>query len=114
MKRVFDLFLILTSLPIFLPMVVILALTVRMKLGSPVRFKQIRPGKNGRPFEMFKFRTMRDATNDRGGVLPDSERITQFGAFLRRSSLDELPEFWNVLKGDMSLIGPRPLLMEYL
>ena len=114
MKRVFDLLIILSSLPIFLTVFVIVALTVRIRLGSPVLFQQLRPGKNGKPFKMYKFRTMRDASNEMGDALPDAERITQFGSFLRKCSLDELPEFWNVIKGDMSLIGPRPLLMEYL
>lgn len=87
---------------------------VRRDLGTPVFFRQERPGLRGKPFNIIKFRTMRDAVDSAGRVLPDSERLTDFGRFLRRTSLDELPELWNVLRGDMSLVGPRPLLMEYL
>lgn len=96
------------------PVLVGLALVVRQRLGSPVFFRQIRPGLHGEPFEMVKFRTMTDARGPDGELLPDAERLTSFGRFLRSSSLDELPELWNVLKGDMSLVGPRPLLMRYL
>lgn len=96
------------------PVVLITALLVWRKLGVPVLFRQVRPGLNGQPFEMIKFRTMLDAVDTSGNPLPDVERMTPFGTFLRSTSLDELPGLWNVLKGDMSLVGPRPLLMEYL
>lgn len=114
MKRLFDILASLCALIVLWPLALIIGLQVHRKLGSPVIFKQIRPGKDGKPFEMLKFRTMRDAVDADGNLLPDSERMTSFGSFLRSSSLDELPELWNVLKGDMSLVGPRPLLMEYL
>ena len=113
-KRSFDLLLILVGFPILLPVTIVVALLVRFNLGSPVLFRQTRPGMNGKPFEMVKFRTMRDALDSNGNPLPDEERLTKFGRLLRATSLDELPELWNVLKGDMSLVGPRPLLMEYL
>ena len=113
-KRLFDIFSSTIVLLVLAPVIFIIAFQVRRKLGSPVLFRQIRPGKDEKPFEMIKFRTMRDAIDKDGMPLPDSERITPFGNFLRNSSLDELPELWNVLKGDMSLVGPRPLLMEYL
>lgn len=113
-KRLFDIVVSLCGLLLLLPVITIVAWQIRRKLGSPVLFHQIRPGLNGEPFEMIKFRTMRDAVDANGYSLPDSERMTPFGCFLRASSLDELPELWNVLKGDMSLVGPRPLLMEYL
>lgn len=96
------------------PVIVVVAWAIRKRLGSPVIFSQVRPGLNGKPFRMVKFRTMRDAFDANGQPSPDTERMTPFGSFLRSSSLDELPELWNVLKGDMSLVGPRPLLMEYL
>lgn len=114
MKRFFDvLFAALALLILGLPMLV-LAGIVRSRLGSPVLFQQVRPGRYGQPFKMVKFRTMRDAIDADGNPLPDSDRMTPFGSMLRSSSLDELPELWNVLKGEMSLVGPRPLLMEYL
>jgi lipopolysaccharide/colanic/teichoic acid biosynthesis glycosyltransferase len=114
MKRLFDLIaaffaLLLLALPLAL-----LAWQVRRKLGSPVFFTQVRPGLHGKPFKMVKFRTMTSERGPDGELLPDAVRLTPFGRFLRSSSLDELPELWNVLKGDMSLVGPRPLLMEYL
>lgn len=114
LKRLFDIIVSSIALVTLLPIYAILAYTVKKQLGSPVLFRQIRPGLNGKPFEMIKFRTMRDAIDENGEPLPDSERLTPFGKKLRSSSLDELPELWNVLKGDMSLVGPRPLLMEYL
>ena len=114
MKRLFDFVLsLLGCLVLGLPLL-FLILQVHRKLGSPVFFRQTRPGLRGRPFEMIKFRTMTDACGPDGQLLPDAVRLTPFGRFLRATSLDELPELWNVLKGDMSLVGPRPLLMEYL
>ncbi len=113
-KRCFDILVSLAALTLLGPVIVITAWKIRSKLGSPVLFRQERPGKDGKPFEMIKFRTMLDAADVNGNPLPDSERMTPFGSFLRSSSLDELPELWNVLKGEMSLVGPRPLLMEYL
>lgn len=113
-KRTFDLFASLLGLILLSPVIAVTAWNIRKKLGSPVFFRQVRPGRNGKPFEMIKFRTMRDAHDAKGEPLPDSQRMTAFGSFLRSSSLDELPELWNVVKGDMSLVGPRPLLMEYL
>lgn len=113
-KRLFDIAASAFGLLLLSPVIAIVAWQIRRKLGSPVLFRQVRPGLEGKPFEMIKFRTMRDAIDDSGNPLPDSERMTPFGSFLRSSSLDELPELLNVLKGDMSLVGPRPLLMEYL
>ena len=113
-KRLFDIAASFGGLILLSPVIAIVAWQIRRKLGSPVLFRQTRPGKEGKPFEMIKFRTMRDATDANGNLLPDQDRMTPFGSFLRSSSLDELPELWNVLKGDMSLVGPRPLLMEYL
>ena len=114
MKRFFDLVLAALALLLLGTPLLFLIWQVRRKLGSPVFFRQTRPGLRGRPFEMVKFRTMTDARGPDGKLLPDAERLTAFGRFLRATSLDELPELWNVLKGDMSLVGPRPLLMEYL
>lgn len=114
MKRFSDLFLASLALPLLGVPLLFLIWQVRHKLGSPVFFRQTRPGLRGRPFEMVKFRTMTDARGPDGQLLPDAVRLTAFGRFLRATSLDELPELWNVLKGDMSLVGPRPLLMEYL
>ncbi|NYT84330.1 sugar transferase [Pollutimonas harenae] len=114
LKRIFDMLASATTLMLLSPVMAIVAWQISRKMGSPVLFRQIRPGLNGRPFQMVKFRTMKDAEDADGNPLPDSERLTPFGQFLRSSSLDELPELWNVLKGDMSLVGPRPLLMEYL
>ncbi|MBD1390508.1 sugar transferase [Neiella sp. HB171785] len=113
-KRLLDLFAAIVALLLLWPVLLIVALLVAVKLGRPVLFSQVRPGKHGRPFKMYKFRTMTDARDDSGELLPDSERLTSFGRFLRSTSLDELPELWNVLVGNMSLVGPRPLLMEYL
>ena len=114
LKRLFDILVSLFVLILFSPIYLFLAYKVKKNLGSPVLFKQIRPGLHGKPFEMVKFRTMKDAVDAQGNPLPDAERLTPFGKMLRATSLDELPEFWNVLKGEMSLVGPRPLLMEYL
>ena len=114
MKRLFDISVSLSMLIVFLPLLAVLALIVRWRLGRPVLFSQIRPGKGARPFRMYKFRTMLDATDPDGKPLADAERLTPLGRFLRSTSLDELPGLWNVLKGDMSIVGPRPLLMEYL
>lgn len=114
LKRLFDI--LVASLALFLLAVplALLAWQVRRKLGSPVLFSQVRPGLNGKPFKMIKFRTMTDTRDANGDLLPDAERLTPFGKWLRATSLDELPELWNVFCGDMSLVGPRPLLMEYL
>ena len=114
LKRLFDFFASLLGLVILSPIVALIAWKVRNELGSPILFRQIRPGKDGELFEMLKFRSMRDATDNEIGHVADSERLTQFGRKLRSSSLDELPGLWNVLKGDMSLVGPRPLLVDYL
>lgn len=114
LKRIFDFLVALGATMLLSPVLIVVAWQIRRKLGSPVLFKQVRPGLHGQPFKMIKFRTMRDALDAQGNPLPDSERMTPFGNFLRSASLDELPELWNVLKGEMSLVGPRPLLMEYL
>ncbi len=114
MKRTFDIFVATLTLTLFLPTLLILWAMIRIKLGSPVLFSQMRPGLQGKPFRMIKFRTMTDARDSAGNLLSDAQRLTPFGAWLRNSSLDELPGLWNVLLGDMSLVGPRPLLMQYL
>lgn len=113
-KRLFDLALAVPGLVALLPVLALVALLVRVRLGGPVLFRQVRPGLHGEPFTIYKFRTMTDARDADGNPLPDGERLTKFGKFLRASSLDELPELWNVIRGDMSLVGPRPLLMQYL
>ncbi len=114
MKRLLDFVLSACGIALFAPAILPLILLIRIKLGAPIFFIQTRPGLRGKPFNMVKFRTMIDVLDAAGNLLPDSERLTVFGKFLRSTSLDELPELWNVLKGDMSLVGPRPLLMEYL
>jgi lipopolysaccharide/colanic/teichoic acid biosynthesis glycosyltransferase len=114
LKRLFDVVASGTALLVLSPVLLSVAYMVHKNIGSPVLFRQVRPGINGKPFEMIKFRTMLDAVDVDGNILPDSARLTRFGNFLRSTSLDELPELWNVLRGDMSLVGPRPLLMEYL
>lgn len=114
LKRSLDITASLLGLIVLSPIFLVTAYFVSKKLGSPILFKQVRPGLHGQPFKMMKFRTMTDACDAQGNLLPDGERLTAFGKFLRSSSLDELPELFNVLKGDMSLVGPRPLLMEYL
>ena len=113
-KRIFDLFLILTSSLLVFPICIFIALMVKIKLGFPLFFKQVRPGLNGNLFNMYKFRSMTNEYDKDGIFLSDKVRLTKFGKFLRSTSLDELPGLWNVLKGDMSLVGPRPLLVEYL
>ncbi|PTQ90036.1 lipopolysaccharide/colanic/teichoic acid biosynthesis glycosyltransferase [Agitococcus lubricus] len=113
-KRLLDIAASSVGLILLAPVFLGTAYLVRKKLGSPILFKQVRPGLHGQPFQMMKFRTMTDAKDAQGNLLPDAERLTSFGKFLRSSSLDELPELINVLKGDMSLVGPRPLLMQYL
>lgn len=114
MKRLFDFTAALFGLLVLALPLLLVMLLVKRKLGSPVFFRQIRPGMHGKPFQMVKFRTMTDERDAQGQLLSDAVRLTPFGQFLRATSLDELPELWNVLKGDMSLVGPRPLLMEYL
>lgn len=113
-KRAFDILVSATALLLLSPVILLVAMCVRANLGAPVLFRQMRPGQAGKPFEMIKFRTMRNSIGVDGVPAQDSERLTAFGRLLRSTSLDELPELWNVLKGDMSLVGPRPLLMEYL
>ncbi|UOH75074.1 sugar transferase [Acinetobacter schindleri] len=113
-KRILDITIASTALILLSPVYLIVAHKVKKNLGSPVMFRQVRPGLHGKPFEMIKFRTMKDALDAEGNPLPDSERLTPFGKMLRTTSLDEMPELWNVIKGDMSIVSPRPLLMEYL
>ena len=113
-KRLLDLALTIPALICLAPLMGLVALLVRARLGAPVLFRQVRPGLHGQPFTMFKFRTMTGARDAEGNLLPDSERLTPLGRALRSASLDELPELWNVLRGEMSLVGPRPLLMQYL
>ena len=113
-KRFIDLVLVIATAPIWLPLLLLLALVVRVKLGQPVFFRQPRPGRHGQIFNLVKFRTMTDALGPGGELLPDQERLVPFGRWLRSTSLDELPEFFNVLLGNMSLVGPRPLMVEYL
>ena len=114
MKRILDIIIASIALILLSPLYAFVAYKVKKNLGSPVLFRQVRPGLHGKPFEMIKFRTMKDAVDEQGNPLPDSERLTPFGQMLRSTSLDEMPELWNVIKGDMSIVGPRPLLMEYL
>jgi len=114
LKRFLDIIIACIALILLLPLYAFVAYKVKKNLGSPVLFRQVRPGLNGKPFEMIKFRTMKDAVDENGNPLPDCERLAPFGKMLRSSSLDEMPELWNVIKGDMSIVGPRPLLMEYL
>jgi sugar transferase EpsL len=113
-KRLLDIVIVLGASVVVVPLVLIVGVLVRVQLGAPVFFRQTRPGLHGKPFEMIKFRTMTSARDENGELLPDAERLTPFGRLLRRTSLDELPELWNVLKGEMSFVGPRPLLMRYL
>ena len=113
-KRMMDFLLSLVGLVVFSPILSILAIVVRVKLGSPVLFKQERPGKDEKIFRLYKFRTMTDEKDDNGEMLPDEDRLTKFGQMLRASSLDELPELFNILKGEMSIVGPRPLAVQYL
>lgn len=113
-KRGLDILCALAAMIVFCWLYGIIAILVRVKLGSPVIFKQLRPGKDEKIFCLYKFRTMTDKRDDRGKLLPDEQRLTKFGKWLRSTSLDELPEAWNILKGDMSVVGPRPLLVEYL
>lgn len=114
MKRLFDVTVAAVLLVVLAPLLLLLAVLVALLLGRPVFFVQQRPGRHGRPFQLIKFRTMVDARDASGNLLPDAQRLTRFGRWLRATSLDELPQLWNVLKGDMSLVGPRPLLIEYL
>ena len=114
LKRILDVVIASTALVLLSPVYALVAYKVKKNMGSPVLFRQTRPGLHGQPFAMIKFRSMKDALDAAGNPLPDSERLTPFGKMLRATSLDEMPELWNVIKGDMSIVGPRPLLMEYL
>jgi sugar transferase EpsL len=114
MKRLFDIFVAGAAILILLPVIIVIAVFVKFMMGSPILFRQQRPGLAGRSFQMIKFRTMTDELDANGNLLRDSQRLTQFGRFLRATSLDELPELWNVIEGKMSLVGPRPLLIQYL
>lgn len=114
LKRLFDIAVAALLLILTLPLLLVVAVLVRLFLGAPVLFSQVRPGLHGLPFTVHKFRSMNDRKDEHGKLLPDDARLTSFGLFLRRSSLDELPQLFNVLKGDISLVGPRPLLMDYL
>lgn len=114
LKRLFDILIAGLLLVVFSPIFLVISLLILTKLGSPVLFAQLRPGYLDIPFEIYKFRTMNNRTDQHGNLMPDSDRLTRFGSFLRSTSLDELPSIWNVLKGEMSLVGPRPLLVEYL
>lgn len=113
-KRLFDLAIAIPALVVALPVIAVVGVAVLLRIGAPALFKQERPGLNAKPFMLYKFRTMTNAVGQDGQMLPDAERLTRFGTFLRVSSLDELPEIWNIIRGDMSFIGPRPLLMQYL
>ena len=114
MKRFFDIIISAAALVVLSPLLIVIVLLIRWMMERPVFFGQVRPGCKGRPFTLYKFRTMNDKRDGKGQLLPDADRLTSFGRFLRASSLDELPELWNVLKGDMSIVGPRPLLMQYM
>lgn len=114
LKRLIDIIGALIKLVLANPIIIIVSLIIYFTMGRPIFFKQVRPGLKGKPFIIYKFRTMLDLKDENGNLLPDEKRLTPIGKFLRSTTLDELPEFWNVLKGDMSLVGPRPLLMEYL
>lgn len=114
LKRVLDIAVSAIAIVVLSPLILLLILAVRIFLGSPILFRQLRPGRDGKPFEMMKFRTMLELRGENGELLPDSDRLSPFGRWLRSTSLDEIPEIWNILRGDMSLVGPRPLLMAYL
>jgi sugar transferase EpsL len=114
MKRIFDIILTIPAYFLLSPLMILIAVIIRLTMGKPIFFRQIRPGFHGKPFTIYKFRTMLNAYDKKGSLLPDKERMTRFGRFLRSTSLDELPELFNILKGEMSIVGPRPLLMQYL